>query len=336
MSTNDPAAGPTTSSPNLSAVTPAPRSERPDLTRYAWLSIAAALVTIALKTGAWWITDSVGLLSDAAESTVNLVAAVVALIALRIAARPADSSHHYGHAKAEFFSAAAEGTMIFGAAIFIIYTAVQRFLDPQPVENVGIGLAVSVVASLVNGGVALVLLRAGRQHRSLTLVADGKHLMTDVWTSAGVVVGVVLVALTGIERLDPIIAALVGLNIIWTGWRLLQQSAEGLMDPAMSEEDNTALAEVLGAHATDGVHFHGLRTRQSGHLSYAEVHVLVPGAWSVKRAHDLVEVIEADVANRFAELTLSTHLEPREDPRSYEDFEHEVPVEPVSPAPPVP
>ena len=182
-------------------------SARPDLTKYAWLSIAAALVTIALKTGAWWITDSVGLLSDAAESTVNLVAAIVALIALRIAARPADDTHHYGHAKAEFFSAASEGTMIFAAAIFILYTAVQRFLDPQPVENVGVGLAVSVLASLINGGVALVLLRAGRQHRSLTLVADGKHLMTDVWTSAGVVIGVILVAVTGIQRLDPIIAA---------------------------------------------------------------------------------------------------------------------------------
>jgi cation diffusion facilitator family transporter len=315
------------------------RSTRPDLTRFAWLSIAAALVTIALKTGAWWLTDSVGLLSDAAESTVNLVAAVVALIALRIAARPADDTHHYGHAKAEFFSAAAEGTMIFAAAIFILYAAVQRFLDPQPVENVGVGLAVSVVASVINGAVALVLLRAGREHRSLTLTADGKHLMTDVWTSAGVVLGVVLVAVTGIQRLDPLIAAFVGLNIIWAGWRLLQESAEGLMDPAMAEEDNTALAALLSTHAKDGVHFHGLRTRQSGHLSYAEVHVLVPGAWSVKRAHDLVEVIEADVANRFAELTLSTHIEPSEDPRSYEDFEHEVPVEPVnsvSPIPPVP
>src|SRR6476469_5975144 len=191
-----------------------------DLSRFAYLSIAAAVVTITLKVIAWRITGSVGLLSDAAESVVNLVAAIAVLIALKVAAMPADKNHHFGHTKAEYFSA-----------------AVERFRHPQPIENVGIGLAISVVASAVNGAVAVVLLRAGREHRSLTLTADGKHLMTDVWTSAGVVVGVLLVGLTHVERLDPVIAFLVGVNIVWTGWRLIRESTEGLMDISMPKED---------------------------------------------------------------------------------------------------
>jgi cation diffusion facilitator family transporter len=307
--------------------------QRRDLTRYAWLSIAAAIATIVLKTGAWWLTGSVGLLSDAAESSVNLVAAIVALFALRLAARPADDTHHYGHTKAEFFSAAAEGTMIFVAALFIIVSAVNRFLHPQPLENVGIGLAISVGASVINGLVALVLLRAGRAHRSLTLVADGKHLMTDVWTSVGVVVGVVVVALTGIVRLDPVIALLVGLNIIWTGWKLLQESANGLMDAALRAEENESIVRVLHDFTTEDVTFHGLRTRASGHRGFAELHVLVPGSWSVQRAHDVVERIEQRLAEEVPSVTLSTHIEPVEDPRSYDDYETEVPL---SPAPPVP
>src|SRR4051794_1697200 len=189
------------------AVADAPGSGSNRLTRYAWLSVAAALVTIGLKPVAYLVTGSVGLLSDAAESGVNLVAAVVALVALHVAARPADANHHYGHGKAEYFSAGAEGLMIFVAAAVILVTAVQRFLHPVALESVGIGLAVSTLASVINGAVALVLLRVGRAYRSPTLVADGRHLLTDVWTSAGVLVGVGLVALTGWERLDPLVAA---------------------------------------------------------------------------------------------------------------------------------
>ena len=302
-------------------------TKRRDLTTYAWLSIAAALATITLKTGAWWLTDSVGLLSDAAESSVNLVAAVVALFALRLAAKPADDTHHFGHTKAEFFSAAAEGTMIFGAAVFIIWSAISRFFDPQPLDNIGIGLAISVVASAINGAVAFVLMRAGREHRSLTLTADGKHLLTDVWTSAGVVIGVVLVAVTGILRLDPVIAILVGLNIIWTGWRLMRESLDGLLDGTLPEEQNEALAALLAEFRSAEVDFHGLRTRTSGHQGFAEVHVLVPGSWSVQRSHDLVEQIEAQVTQRLDGITLVAHVEPAEDPRSYGDFETEVPIE---------
>jgi cation diffusion facilitator family transporter len=311
---------------------PGPTTTRASLTRFAWLSIAAALATIALKTGAWWMTGSVGLLSDAAESSVNLVAAIVALFVLRVAARPADSGHPFGHTKAEYFSAAAEGQMIFVAAVLIIWSAVDRFLNPQPLQNVGIGLAVSVVASVINGAVAVVLLRAGRTHRSVTLEADGKHLLTDVWTSAGVVVGVLLVAVTGIERLDPVVAMLVGLNIVVTGWRLLMASANGLMDSALPKEECAAIARVLSGFTSDEVSFHGLRTRTSGHRGFAEVHVLVPGAWSVQRSHDLVEEVEAAVTREVGDVTLVGHVEPVEDPRSYDDYPTEVPITPARPA----
>ncbi len=304
-------------------------TEREDLRRFAWLSIAAALATIALKSGAWLLTGSVGLLSDAAESTVNLVAAFVALVALTIAARPADDGHHFGHTKAEYFSAAAEGQMILVAAAVIIWSAIQRLLHPQPLDNVGAGLAISVVAAVVNGVVAWVLIRAGREHRSLTLTADGRHLLTDVWTSAGVVVGVLLVAVTGVDRLDPVVALLVGVNIIVTGWRLMRQSFAGLMDAALPGEESAAIAEVLTGFAGDDVSFHGLRTRSSGHRGFAEVHVLVPGAWSVQQSHDLIERVEAALAERASSVSLVAHVEPREDPRSYDDFPTEVPVLPV-------
>ncbi|MFD1054364.1 cation diffusion facilitator family transporter [Terrabacter terrigena] len=297
-----------------------------DLSRFAYLSIAAAVVTITLKFVAWRITGSVGLLSDAAESVVNLVAAIAVLIALKVAAMPADKNHHFGHSKAEYFSAAVEGMMIFVAAVVIVVSAVERFIRPQPIENVGLGLAISVVASVVNGVVAVVLLRAGRQHRSLTLTADGKHLMTDVWTSAGVVVGVLVVSLTGIERLDPVVAFLVGLNIIWTGWKLIRESTEGLMDIAMPKEDNAAIAEILARFVTREVHFHALRTRLSGHHRFAEVHVLVPGAWTVQQGHDLMEEVEDAVHREFGDVALTCHLEPSEDPRAYGDYAAEFPV----------
>ena len=305
-------------------MSPTPRTH---LERYAWLSIAAALATITMKTGAWWVTGSVGLLADAAESIVNLVAAVAALVALRVAARAADDNHHFGHSKAEYFSAAIEGAMIFVAASFIIWQSIGRLLDPQPVERAGVGLAISVVASVVNGAVAWVLLRAGRRHRSITLRADGQHLLTDVWTSVGVVVGVLLVVVTGIDRLDPVVALLVGANIIWTGWKLVSESGRGLMDEALDPEINARIADALSRHRTDEVDIHGLRTRGAGHLSFAEMHVLVPGAWSVRRAHDIVERIERALEDEFDDLTVTTHIEPREDPRAYDDFgDYEVPI----------
>ena len=295
-----------------------PRAAREDLTRYAWLSIAAAVATITLKFAAYLLTGSVGLLSDAAESVVNLVAAFVALVALRVAAQPADEEHQFGHAKAEYFSAAVEGIMIFVAALFILYSSVARFLAPEPLENLGVGLGVSVLASVLNAAVAVVLIRAGRQHRSITLVADGKHLVTDVWTSGGVVVGVLLVALTGWLRLDPVIAFLVGLNIIWTGIHLVRESIDGLMDHAPSPECQAGIQQIIDDVSGQDVQIHWVRARVVGHQNHIAMHVLVPGAWSVQRGHDLLEDIEQRFHARFDHLTLDTHLEPLEDPRAYE------------------
>jgi cation diffusion facilitator family transporter len=295
------------------------RPQPVDLSRFAWLSIAAALVTIALKTVAWQITGSVGLLSDAAESLVNLVAAIVALVALTVAIKPADKNHHFGHSKAEYFSAAAEGMMIFVAAAVILFSSIQRFLNPQALENVGVGLAVSVVASVVNGLVAVVLLRAGARYRSITLTADGKHLMTDVWTSVGVVVGVLLVWVTGWERLDPVVAFAVGLNILVTGWRLIRSASAGLMDVSLPKEDNAVIREVLGRFTSSDVTWHRLLTREAGNRRFMQFDLLVPGGWTVQRGHDLVEDITDALVGEFPDIEVLCHIEPVEDPRSYED-----------------
>lgn len=291
-----------------------------DLTKFAWLSIAAAITTIALKTGAWLVTGSVGLLSDAAESLVNLVAAVIALAALKVSARPADEKFTFGRAKAEYFSAAIEGMMIFVAAAVILVASVQRFLHPQPLESVGMGLLISVAASLINAAVAIVLLRAGRKHRSLALTADGKHLMTDVVTSAGVLIGVGLVWLTGWDRLDPIVAFLVGVNIIITGAKLVSESTEGLLDVTLPEKENSAIVEFLQQRSSDRIKFHALQTRQAGHQRFASLHVLVPGEWSVKQGHDYIEDLVEQLNELMPDLTVITHLEPVEDPRSYQDI----------------
>ena len=293
---------------------------RVDLTKFAWLSIAAALVTIALKTAAWLITGSVGLLSDAAESVVNLVAAVVALFALRVAARPADKNHHFGHSKAEYFSSAIEGVMIFVAAVVIVAFAVERLIFPRPLEEIGVGLLITVGASVINGAVALVLLGAGAKYNSITLRADGHHLMTDVITSAGVVVGIGLVWITGWNWLDPVVALLVGLNILWTGWRLVSESASGLMDESLPKEQNARLRGILAEHETEEIKFHAFRTRISGARAFMEFHMLVPGAWSVQRGHDAMEDLIDLIQEEFAELRVIGHLEPIEDPRSYEDI----------------
>jgi cation diffusion facilitator family transporter len=293
--------------------------EQRRLFRLLWLSIAAAVATIALKLTAWALTGSVGLLSDAAESGVNLVAALVAMAALRWAVKPADEEHAYGHAKAEYFSAGVEGTLILIAAAGIAVTAVARLLDPQPLESIGLGLAVSVAASVINLAVGLALLRTGRRERSITLEADGKHLLTDVWTSAGVILGVAGVALTGWDRLDPIVALAVAVNILVAGGGLLRRSAGGLMDRALEEPDLEAIRATLAEFERDGARFHAVRTRQAGSRRFVSLHVLVPGAWTVQRGHDLVERVESQLCERLPGASVFTHLEPAEDPRSFAD-----------------
>ena len=294
----------------------------PSLRRYIFLSIGAALFTIALKSLAYYLTGSVGLLSDALESLVNLAAALLALILLTIAERPPDEDHAYGHTKAEYFSSAAEGALILLAAYSIGVTAIQRIFEPQPLENVGVGLVISILASAINFGVARILLQAGRRHNSITLEADAQHLMTDVWTSAGVVVGVVAVALSGWLILDPLIALAVAANIVWSGVQLMRRSALGLLDSAIPQRERNAIAEVFARYAPQGVQFHSLRTRQAGQRRFVSVHVLVPGKWTVQRGHNMLEQIERDIRSALpGSTTVMTHLEPVEDPVSMEDIE---------------
>ncbi len=265
------------------------------------------------------LTGSVGLLSDALESMVNLVGALMALAMLTVAARPADEDHAYGHTKAEYFSSGVEGTLILLAAVSIAVTAVPRLINPQPIEQVGLGLAVSVAASLVNLLAAQVLIRASKQYNSITLEANAHHLMTDVWTSAGVLAGVGIVALTGWERLDPIVACLVAANIVWSGVGIVRKSVSGLMDTALPIEDQKKLREVLEPYIQNGVEYHALRSRQSASRKFVSLHVLVPGLWTVQRGHQLLENIEADIRRALPGVTVFTHLESLDDPVSWED-----------------
>ena len=292
-----------------------------NLSRYAWLSIAAAIVTIAMKAAAFAMTGSVGLLSDALESLVNLVAAIVALAMLILASRPPDEQYAYGYTKAEYFASGVEGALIFIAAVSICWTAVNRLLHPRALDKLGFGLLITIVASGVNFAVARVLLRAGRRYHSITLEADAKHLMTDVWTSGGVVAGVGLVALTGWVPLDPLVAIAVAVNIIWAGIQLVRRSAGGLLDSAIPLHERRLVAEVLERYGERGIEFHAVRTRQAGPRYFVEMHVLVPGAWSVQRGHDMADEIEGKVREVLPRAHVFTHIEPREDPVSHQDVE---------------
>lgn len=289
------------------------------LKRYAWLSIGAAAATILLKGWAWWLTGSVGLLSDALESFVNLAGAMMALAMLSLAAMPADENHAHGHGKAEYFSSAFEGFLILVAAVSIAYAAIERLINPQPLAAVGVGLAVSVAASVINLVTSRILMDVGRRYQSITLEADAHHLMTDVWTSAGVIAGVGLVWATGWLWLDPVIALAVAANIVWTGWKLLHRSAAGLMDVSLPVEEIAAIEKVLADYRRQGLDFHALRTRQAGSRAFVSLHVLVPGAWTVQQGHDWSERIESDLRRAVPYAHFTTHVEPLEDPRSHAD-----------------
>jgi cation diffusion facilitator family transporter len=295
-----------------------PSMDRSRLTRFAWLSIAAALLTIGLKSVAYRLTGSVGLLSDALESGVNLMAAIMALSMLTIAARPPDEEHAFGHGKAEYFSSGVEGALILVAAASIMWTAVERLLTPRALEGLGIGIALSTAASLINFGVAYVLLRAGKRYQSITLEADARHLMTDVLTTAGVLVGLGVVTVTRWQILDPLIAIGVAINIIWSGVSLVRRSVLGLMDTAIPAADQSMVTAILDKHMASGVQYHDLRTRQAAAEQFISVHVLVPGKWSVQRGHDLLETIETDIRAALPRALVTTHLEPVEDPAAWE------------------
>lgn len=293
----------------------------PPLSRYAWLSIGAAVVTIALKLVAALFTGSVGLLSDALESVVNLVAGTVALMALNYAARPPDEDHDYGHTKIEYFSSGLEGLFILAAAASIVITSIPRLTTPHPVEQLSIGLLISFAASALNFVISRILLQAGRRHHSITLEADGEHLMTDVWTSVGVIVGLILAAITGWTWLDPVIALLVAANIVWTGVQLLRRSTLGLLDTALPEPDRRTIQSILDSYMSEqGIQTHALRTRQSASRRFISFHVLVPNYWTVSRGHHLLERIESDIRAALPNTTVFTHLEPKDDPASFEDM----------------
>jgi cation diffusion facilitator family transporter len=296
------------------------------LKRYAWLSVGAALCTIVLKAFAWRLTDSVGLLSDAIESFVNLAGALMALGMLSVAARPADDSHAYGHTKAEYFSSAFEGVLILVAAIWIAMEAVERLTNPRPIGSVSIGLAVSALATAVNLATARILMRVGRESKSIALEADAHHLFTDVWTSIGIIAGVGLVWVTGWLWLDPTIALLVAANIVWTGWHLARRSAAGLMDASLPGAELKQIEAILAAYRQQGLEFHALRTRQAGSRAFVTMHVLVPGAWTVQQGHEWSERIEADLRRALPGVHVTTHIEPKEDPVSQVDKDLDRPL----------
>jgi cation diffusion facilitator family transporter len=291
------------------------------LVRYAYLSIGAAIITIILKLTAYWITNSVGLLSDALEAGVNLLAALIVLGAIRVVEKPPDADHEYGHDKAGYLSSGIEGILILLAALTIIIASFRRLLDPQPIEQPGIGLMIALLASAINLLVARTLIRVGKGRDSIILEADGQHLMTDVWTSIGVVLGVSAAVITGVTRIDPLIAILVGAKIGWEGARIVLKSLRGLMDTSIEQQERDVLTELLDRHEVEqGIQWHALRTRQAGARRFVSVHLLVPGDLSVQQAHDLSEQLEAEIRSLIPNSSVFTHIEPVEDPLSAEDI----------------
>lgn len=296
-------------------------SQRVGVTKYAWLSLVTAVLIIVLKTAAYLLTGSIGFLSDALESGANIVAALITLAALIVAAKPPDREHAYGHSKVEYLSSGAEGVLILVAAVMIAIQAVRRLMEPQPLEQVGVALVISAVAAAANFAVARVLLQAGERHRSAALTADARHLLTDVWTSIGVIVAVALVTLTGWLWLDPVIGLIVALQIILTGVKLIRAAIDGLLDVSLSPEEMARIVAILEPYGAQGVGYHALRTRQAGAQRFVSLHLLVPGSWSVQRGHELLELIERDIRQALGNVTVFTHIEPREDPVSWEDGE---------------
>lgn len=289
------------------------------LKRFAWLSIAAAILTILLKAAAYFLTGSVGLLSDALESFVNLAGAVMALAMLSIASRPEDEDHHFGHSKAEYFSSGVEGGFIIIAAGGIAYTAIERLFNPQPLEQLGVGLAVSMVAGLVNLGASLVISYNGRKYNSITLQANARHLMTDVWTSVGVLGGVGLVAITGWGPLDSLVAIAVAVNIVWSGIGIVKHSVSGLMDSVLPDEELGLIRRKIEEILPDGITYHALMTRQAGARRFVSFHVLVPGKWTVEHGHILLEKLEVQLTQLLPNMVVFTHIEPLDDPASWKD-----------------
>lgn len=280
---------------------------------YAFLSIGAAVSTIVLKFGAYKITGSIGLLSDALESFVNLAAALATLGAVTFASKPADAKYSFGYSKAEYLSSALEGLMILVTAIGICAVAADRIIHPQSIEQAGWGIVISAIAALINGRVAIALIRAGKRLRSIALKSDGRHLLTDVWTSGGIILGLIAANLTGWQILDPIVAILVAVNILKEGWHILQETTAGLLDAALPKKEQMIITKVLRRYQNTGVHFQRLKTRLAGSQRFVSVNILVPGSWSVEQGHYFCDVIEIAIANALPGTHTTTHLEPLRD-----------------------
>jgi cation diffusion facilitator family transporter len=290
------------------------------LERYALLSIAAAVATILLKGVAWWLTGSIGFLSDALESLVNLAAAILALSMLRLAASPPDKEHPFGRSKAEYFSAGIEGAMIVVAAGAILWAALPRLAAPQAIEAPLAGMALTGVATAINLAVGVLLIRVGRREDSITLEADGRHLMTDVWTSVGVIAGVAIASATGWLLIDPILGIAVAGHILWEGFGLVRRSFEGLLDVSISAADQKEITKLFSEYSRRyGVSFHALRTRQAGARRFVTFHLLVPDEWTVAHAHKLSEEMESRIRALVPNTNVMTHIEPISDPASYDD-----------------
>ncbi|NNE68442.1 MAG: cation transporter [Pyrinomonadaceae bacterium] len=292
------------------------------LSRFAWLSIAAAIATIALKTSAYFYTNSVGILSDALESTINLAAALLALWMIKIAERPPDEDHEFGHHKAQYFSSAVEGLLILMASVWILFAAIDRFIRPVELESLGLGVIISLIATAINLSVGIILIRAGKQHDSIVLEADGHHLLTDVWTTFGILAALMIVLLTGWSLADPIAAIVVAFGIAFTGFRLVRRSVLGLMDTAIDAEDLVKVRKVISKFAKVGeIEFHALRTRKSGPKKFIYFHLLVPDEWTVKKGHNFSHEIEEEILSKVSDAAVFIHLEPLRDPASHEDIE---------------
>ena len=292
------------------------------LSLYAWLSVCAAVVTILLKVCVYFYTNSVGFLSDALESFINLAAALLAVWMIKIAEKPPDDDHEFGHDKAEYFASGIEGTLIFLASLGITLMSLHRLIFPQPIDNISFGFILSLIATFINLFVGIILIRAGKENDSIVLEADGHHLITDVWTSFGVILAIFVVWWTNWLILDPLIALLVAAIIARTGYILMKRSALGLMDTVLDTDVTEIITEILDNYVEKlGVDYHALRTRQSGARKFIYFHLLVPDEWTVKRGHDLVDEIEAKIMEKIENSAVFIHLEPIEDPASFEDLE---------------
>lgn len=293
---------------------------RKSIASIMWISIVASVLTIGLKWFAFSITGSVGFMSDALESGINLLAAIVAFYSLTVAARPADIEHPFGHEKAEYFSSLAEGVLIIIAAFGIAYAAINRMYHPQPLESLGFGMLLSVGATLVNLITARILLYYSKKYNSITIEADARHLMTDVWTTVGIILGIFLVKLTGWQLLDPIMAILVALSIVYTGIKLVFRSMDGLMDSRVSEKDMILIREVLNAYKSDEIDYHALYTRRASAKQFITFHLLFPGEYTVHQAHEVTKKVEADLKLKLPLADIFIHVEPLNDPDAFDDL----------------